>query len=212
MSKRMSAGKVRKAYQFIEAHRHKYPVQMMCQVLEVAPSGYYEWLKQPISDRAQEDARLVRLIRASFVASHGIYGAPRVFLDLREAGETCSKHRVERLMRENGLRASHGYRTRRVHVSKPSVLIQNLLKRQFTVSKPNRVWVTDITYIPTWQGWLYLAVVMDLYSRRVVGWSTRATIHRELVLDAVLMAVRRRRPHRTLIHSDQGTQYSRLTR
>ncbi len=207
MSKRMSAGKVRKAYQFIEAHRHKYPVQMMCQVLEVAPSGYYEWLKKPISDRAQEDARLLRLIRASFVASHGIYGAPRVFLDLREAGETCSKHRVERLMRENGLRALHGYRTRRVHVSKPSVLIPNLLKRQFTVSKPNRVWVTDITYIRTWQGWLYLAVVMDLYSRRVVGWSTRASIHCELVLDAVLMAVRRRRPHRTLVHSDQGTQY-----
>lgn len=207
MAKRMSAGRVRKAYQFIEAHRHEYPVQTLCKVLEVAPSGYYEWLKHPISDRAQEDARLLRLIRASFVASHGIYGAPRVFLDHREGGEVCSKHRVERLMRENGLRALHGYRTRRVQVSKPAVLIPNLLKRQFTVSKPNRVWVTDITYIRTWQGWLYLAVVMDLYSRKVVGWSTRATIHRELVLDAVLMAVRRRRPNRTLIHSDQGTQY-----
>jgi len=179
----------------------------MCQVLGVAPSGYYEWLKHPISNRAQEDARLLRLIRASFVASHGVYGAPRVFLDLREAGETCSKHRVERLMRENGLRALHGYRTRRVSVNKPAVLIPNVLKRQFTVTKPNRVWVTDITYIRTWQGWLYLAVVMDLYSRRIVGWATRATIHRELVLDAVLMAVRRRRPRRALIHSDQGTQY-----
>jgi putative transposase len=207
MSKRISAGRVRKAYQFIEAHRREYPVQTMCQVLEVAPSGYYEWLHSPISDRAREDARLLRLIRASFVASHGIYGAPRVFLDLREAGEICSKHRVERLMRQNGLRALHGYRTRRVSVSKPAVLIPNLLKRQFTVTKPNRVWVTDITYIRTWQGWLYLAVVLDLYSRRVVGWATRATIHRELVLDAVLMAVRRRRPRRTMIHSDQGTQY-----
>jgi putative transposase len=87
------------------------------------------------------------------------------------------------------------------------VLIPNLLKRQFTVTAPNRVWVTDITYIRTWQGWLYLAVIMDLYSRRIVGWATRATIHRELVLDAILMAVRRRRPRRTLIHSDQGTQY-----
>jgi len=207
MSNRMSAGRVRRAYKFIEAHRHQYPVQVMCEVLEVAPSGYYEWLQNPISNRAKEDARLPRLIRTSFVASHGIYGSPRVFLDLREAGETCSKHRVERLMRQNGLRALHGYRTRRVSVSKPSVLIPNVLKRQFTVTQPNRVWVTDITYIRTWQGWLYLAVVLDLYSRRIVGWATRATIHRELVLDAVLMAVRRRRPLRALIHSDQGTQY-----
>ncbi len=114
MSKRMSAGRVRKTYQFIEAHRREYPVQTMCQVLEVAPSGYYEWLHSPLSDRAREDARLLRLIRASFVTSHGIYGAPRVFLDLREAGEICSKHRVERLMRQNGLRALHGYRPRRL--------------------------------------------------------------------------------------------------
>jgi putative transposase len=207
MLKRMSAGRVRRAYQFIEAHRHQYPVQVMCAVLDVAPSGYYEWLQHPISNRAKEDARLPRLIRASFTASHGIYGAPRVFLDLREGGETCSKHRVERLMRQNGLRALHGYRTRRISVGKPSVLIPNVLKRQFTVTRPNRAWVTDITYIRTLQGWLYLAVVMDLYSRRIVGWATRATIHRELVLDAVLMAVRRRRPRNALIHSDQGTQY-----
>ena len=178
MSMRMSAGKVRNAYQFIEAHQREYPIQAPCQVLEVAPSGYYEWLKHPLSNRAQEDARLLRLIRASFVASHGIYGAPRVFLDLREAGEIYSKHRVERLMRENGLRALHGYRTRRVQVSKPSVLIPNVLKRQFTVSKPNIVWVTDITYIRTWQGWLYLAVVMDLYARNIVGWSMKPTLAR----------------------------------
>lgn len=207
MAKRIRGDRVRQSYRFIEAHRHQFPIETMCHVLEVAPSGYYEWLKHPLSDRAQEDSRLLRLIRASFVASHGIYGAPRVFLDLREAGESCSKHRVERLMRENGLRALHGYRTRRTSVGKPAALIPNLLKRQFTVSKPNRAWVTDITYIRTWQGWLYLAVVMDLYSRKIVGWATRATIHRELVLDAVLMAVRRRRPKRALIHSDQGTQY-----
>jgi putative transposase len=207
MAKRIRGNRVRLAYKFIEAHRRQYPVETLCRVLEVAPSGYYDWLNHPISNRAQEDARLLRLIRASFVASHGIYGAPRVFLDLREAGETCSKHRVERLMRESGLRALHGYRTRRVNVGKSALLIPNVLKRQFTVSKPNRVWVTDITYIRTWQGWLYLAVVMDLYSRKIVGWATRATIHRELVLDAVLMAVRRRKPKRALIHSDQGTQY-----
>ncbi len=104
----------------------------------VAPSGYDEWLKQALSNRAQEDARLLRLIRASYTASHGIYGAPRVLLNLREAGETCSKHRVARLMREQKLRALHGYRTRRWSVGKPAVLIPNLLQRQFTVSTPNK--------------------------------------------------------------------------
>ena len=147
---------------------------------------------------------MLRLIRASFTASQGIYGAPRVLLDLREAGETCSKHRVARLMREDGLRALHGYRMRRWSVGKPSVLIPNLLQRQFTVTSPNKAWVTDITYIRTWQGWLYLTVVMDLFSRKIVGWSAGPTIHRELVLDAVLMAVRRRRPRGTLTHFDQG--------
>jgi putative transposase len=190
-----------------QANRGQYSVHTMCQVLGVAPSGYYEWLAHPISKRAQEDARLLRLIRASFTASQGIYGAPRVFLDLREAGETCSKHRVTRLMRVNHLRALHGYRTRRWSVGKPSVLIPNLLQRQFTVTRRHKAWVTDITYIRTWQGWLYLAVVMDLFSRRIVGWSTGPPIHRELVLDAVLIAVRRRRPRGAVIHSDQGTQY-----
>ena len=207
MSKSKSPSRVRATYEVIKAQRASFPVEMMCRVLEVAPSGYYAWLKQPLSNRAQEDARLLRLIRASFIASQGIYGAPRVFLDLREAGETCSKHRVARLMRENGLRAVHGYRTRRWAVGKPAVLIPNLLQRRFTVSRPNRVWVTDITYVRTWQGWLYLAVIMDLFSRKVVGWAARPTIHRELVLDALLMAVRARRPRGTLIHSDQGTQF-----
>lgn len=207
MSTRRSAGRVRTTYEFIKAHRARYSVQALCRVLDVAPSGYYAWLKQPLSRRAQEDARLLRLIRTSFIASQGIYGAPRVFLDLREAGETCSKHRVTRLMREHRLRALHGYRTRRWSVGKPAVLIPNVLQRQFTVTRPNRAWVTDITYIRTWQGWLYLAVVMDLFSRKIVGWSAGPTIHRELVPNALLMAVRRRRPRGTLIHSDQGTQY-----
>src|SRR5512134_3602497 len=207
MSAKRAAGRVREIYKFIETHQKEYGVEAMCRVLGVARSGYYEWLQQPISKRGQEDARLLRLIRASFNASHGIYGAPRVFLDLREAGETCSKHRVARLMRQNGLRALHGYRTRRISTGKPSVLIPNVLQRNFTVSRPNIAWVTDITYIRTWQGWLYLAVVMDLFSRKIIGWSTSATIRRELVLDAILMAVRRRRAKGTLIHSDQGTQY-----
>src|SRR5512137_2953790 len=207
MSTQKPAGRVRSTYEFIKTHRSDYSVQALGRVLGVAPSGYYEWLKQPLSNRAQEDARLLRLIRASFTASQGIYGAPRVFLDLREAGETCSKHRVARLMRENNLRALHGYRTRRWSVGKPAILIPNLLQRRFTVTRPNRARVTDITYVRIWQGWLYLAVVMDLFSRRIVGWAARPTIHRELVLDAVLMAVRARQPRGTLIHSDQGTQY-----
>ncbi len=207
MSTKPNVGHVRRVYAFIKAHRQAYSVETMCRVLSVAPSGYYKWLQQPISNRALEDARLLRLIRASFVASHGIYGALRVFLDLREAGETCSKHRVARLMREANLRALHGYRTRRWSVGRPSVLIPNLRQRQFTVTRANTVWVTDITYIRTWQGWLYLAVVMDLFSRKVVGWAAEPTIRRELVLNAVLMAVRRRRPRGTMIHSDQGTQF-----
>jgi putative transposase len=110
-------------------------------------------------------------------------------------------------MRQAELRAAHGYRTRRWAAGKPSVLIPNLLQRQFTVTRPNTAWVTDLTYIRTWQGWLYLAVVMDLYSRKIVGWATAPTIDRELVLNAVLMAVRGRRPRGTLMHSDQGTQF-----
>ena len=127
----------------------------MCRILEVARSGYYALLQKSTSNRVQEDARLLRLIRASFAASHGVYGTPRVFLDLREAGETCSKHRVARLMRLNNIRARYGYRTRSKSAAKASVLIPNLLERHFNVSSPNKVWVTDITYIRTWQGWLY---------------------------------------------------------
>lgn len=207
MSGIKASSNTRQAYKFIEAYSDEYSVQTMCRVLGVARAGYYAWLNHPVSDRAQEDARLLKLIRASFIASHGIYGAPRILQDLRERGETCSKHRVARLMRENGLRALHGYRTRHIPAPKPSALIPNLLQRQFTVSRLNEAWVTDITYIRTWQGWLYLAVVMDLFSRKIVGWATRSTIHRDLVLDAVAKAVQCRHPRNALIHSDQGTQY-----
>ena len=140
-SKHQVSGRVRSTYAFIKAHRDQHSVQMMCRVLGVAVSGYYLWLQRPVSNHDQEDARLLRLIRASFVASHGIYGAPRVFLDLREAGETCSKNRVGRLMRENNLRAQHGYRIRRWAVGKPSILIPNLLQRRFTATRPNTTWV-----------------------------------------------------------------------
>jgi len=207
VSKKKNDGSVRRKYEFIKSNQRKYKTRMMCRLLEVAPSGYYAWLKKPESDRAIEDKRLLRLIRASFKASQGVYGAPRVFLDLRETGETCSKHRVARLMRENNIRAKAGYRTRRYVAGKPFELIPDLVKRKFEVSSPNRVWVSDITYIRTWEGWLYLAIVMDLFSRKIVGWATRSTMHKELVLDAVMKAIKTRRPKNTIIHSDQGSQY-----
>lgn len=207
MSSRSRAWRTRRIYEFIKAHSHEYDIKTMCQVLDVARAGYYAWLRKPLSDRAKEDARLLRLIRASYNASHGVYGSTRIFLDLREAGETCSKHRVARIMRANKIRALHGYRTRRYVAAKPSAILPDLVKRNFDVIRPNKVWVTDITYIRTWQGWLYLAVVMDLFSRKIVGWSAEPSLRRELVLNAVMMAVRRRRARGTVIHSDQGCQY-----
>ena len=161
-----------------------------------------------MSSHAIEDRRLLPLIRASYTASGGVYGARRVFQDLREIGETCGKHRVERIMKVNGIKAVHGYKIPRGPYGRPSIITPNKLQREFTAEQPNRAWVTDITYIRTWQGWLYLAVVMDLFGRKVVGWSMKPTLARDLVLDAILMAVWRRKPkQQVLIHSDQGTQY-----
>lgn len=180
----------------------------MCRVLRVARSGFYAWLHKPLSDRAIDDQRLLGLIRASYAASSGVYGAPRIFLDLREVGERCGKNRVARLMRINKIKAVRGYKAPRTINGRPSIIAPNKLQREFTVEQPDVAWVTDITYIRTWQGWLYLAVVVDLYSRKVVGWSMKPTLARELVLDALVMAVWRRRPSRTvLVHSDQGSQY-----
>jgi len=124
-------------------------------------SGYYAWLKQPVSRREQDNARLLRLIRAPFMASHGIYGSPRVFLELREAGETCSKHRVARLMRLHKIRPVRGYKVRYSSPPPPAQMTTNLLQRNFNVAQPHKAWVTDITCIRTWQGWPYLAVVLD---------------------------------------------------
>ncbi len=207
MGNRWRSQHVRLKYTFIKAHREEFDTAVMCRLLGVSRSGFYAWLQKPLSDRAIEDQRLLGLIRASYTASHGVYGAPRIFLDLREAGETCSKHRVARIMKANHLKARYGYRAPQYVRGTTSRLTPNTLQRGFTVPRPNTAWVTDITYVRTWEGWLYLAVVMDLYSRRIVGWATKPTIARELVLDALLMAVRRRKPIHTLIHSDQGSQF-----
>ena len=180
----------------------------MCRVMRVHRSGYYAWLQQPVSNRGIEDDRLLALIKTSFEASGGAYGSPRVFLDLREEGERCGRHRVARIMRAHRIKAIRSYRRPRYVAGKPSIVTPNRLQREFAVDHPDRVWVTDITYIRTWQGWLYLAAVMDLYSRKIVGWSMKPTLAQDLVIDAVLMAVWRRRPKgRVLVHSDQGSQY-----
>lgn len=180
----------------------------MCRVLRVHRSGYYAWLKQPRSVRAIEDARLLVKIKTFHQDSGAAYGSPRIFKDLREDGETCGRHRVARVMKNAGIKAIRSYKRPRYVAGQPSLLAPNVLDREFVVDRPNKVWVTDITYIRTWAGFLYLAVVMDLYSRKIVGWSMKTSLHREIVLDALLMAVWRRRPkEKVLVHSDQGSQY-----
>lgn len=181
----------------------------MCRLLKVSHSGFYAWCVRPLSKQAIDNQRLLGLIRMSYAASHGVYGAPRIFLDLRELGEHCSKNRVARIMKMHGIKALRGYKAPRIIHGRPSIVAPNTLDREFTVDQPDTAWVTDITYIRTWQGWLYLAVVVDLYSRMVVGWSMKPTLAREIVLDALMMAIWRRKPQqRVIIHSDQGSQYS----
>lgn len=180
----------------------------MCRVLRVHRSGFYAWCKRPESDRSREDRRLLKLIRESYIASGKVYGSPRVFRDLRETGECCGQRRVERLMKQNGLKAIIGYKKPRHQYGTPSIVFPDKLEQNFDFTKPDEAWVTDITYIRTYEGWLYLAAVMDLYSRMIVGWSMKSTLHRDLVLDALLMAVWRRKPKSpVIVHSDQGSQY-----
>ena len=180
----------------------------MCRVLHVARAGFYAWLHNPVSARDKDNQRLLTLIRDSYSLSGGVYGYRRVHGDLNEIGETCGKNRVGRIMQLNRIKAVRGYKAPRRIAGRPSVVAPNRVQRQFTVVRANQVWVTDITYIRTWQGWLYLAVVIDLFARNVVGWSMKPTLSRELALDALMMAVWRRKPDReVIVHSDQGSQY-----
>lgn len=177
--------------------------------MDVHPSGYYAWKAQPASPRRQEDQRLQGLIKQFWLESGGVYGYRKIASDLRDLGERCGKHRVYRLMRQEGLRAQVGYRRRSGHYGKPAVVAENQLAQNFTVAAPNQAWVTDITYIRTHEGWLYLAVVLDLFSRQVIGWSMRSRIDSELAINALLMAEWRRNPRTpVIVHSDQGSQYS----
>lgn len=194
----------------MKQHADEFGLAAMCRMLGVHRSGYYAWLKEPASDRDKDDQRLLGLIKHSWLESGSVYGHRKVTTDLRELGETCSRHRVARLMKSEGLRAMVGYGRRPRPLSGPvGSVAKNVLARGFKVSEPNRAWVTDITYIRTYDGFLYLAVVLDLFSRQVVGWATRPTQHTDLVLQALLAAVWRRKPSPgLLLHSDQGTQFT----
>lgn len=180
----------------------------MCRVLNVARAGFYAWLHNPVSARDKDNQRLLILIRDSYSLSGGVYGYRRVHGDLNEIGETCGKNRVGRIMQLNRIKAVRGYKAPRRIAGRPSIVAPNRVQRQFTVVRANQVWVTDITYIRTWQGWLYLAVVIDLFARNVVGWSMKPILSRELALDALMIAVWRRKPDcEVIVHSDQGSQY-----
>jgi putative transposase len=183
-------------------------VVSMCRVLRVHRSGFYSWVKNPLSARSKEDLRLLQLIRTAYDESGGIYGSPRVLGELRESGERCGRKRVARIMQQHRIRAERGYKKPRFRSGKPANVFSNRLREGVEVREADQAWVTDITYIRTYEGWLYLAVVMDLYSRMIIGWSMKPTLARELVLDALLMAVWRRRPGKeVIVHSDQGSQY-----
>ena len=195
----------------MKAHRAEFPIATMCRVLGVSRSGYYAWLKRPPSKRAWRDAELLEKIKTIHKRSRGTYGSPRVHAELRAQGIRVSRKRVARLMREAGLRGvsrRRGVRTtRRREDARPA---PDLVDRNFEVSAPDELWVADITYIPTWAGFLYLAVVIDAYSRRVVGWSMKKHLRTDLVLEALNMALWQRRPEAVIHHSDQGTQYTSI--
>jgi transposase InsO family protein len=197
-------------FAFIASKEVAFPIETMCRVLEVSRSGYYAWKKRPEPAKSKQDARLAAEIASAHQRSRGIYGSPRVHRDLKARGLRVGRKRVERLMRESGLR---GRAKRRFVCTTDSnhalPVAPNLLGRRFEVDAPNRVWVGDVTYIPTASGWLYLAILLDLFSRRVVGWATSATNDRALALAALESALKYRRPPDGLLHhTDRGSPYA----
>jgi putative transposase len=196
---------------FVARHRGAWPVNVQCGALGVSRSGFYAWRQRPLSTRARTDAEILQTIRASFALSDSTYGARRIVDDVRDAGHACGRQRVARLMRSAALRARPKRRAtpadtglRALHLIAP-----NVLDRDFRATAPNQKWVADFTYLWTSEGWLFVAAVLDLFSRRVVGWSMQADMTSQLVTDALLMAVWRRRPAESLLHhSDQGSQYT----
>ncbi|WP_420267773.1 IS3 family transposase [Klebsiella pneumoniae] len=208
-----SRGVLRKAvrlrYAFIRDNICCWPVRLLCRVLDVHPSGFYAWFKQPYSQRHQVDLRLTGQIKQFWLESGCVYGYRNIHLDLRDSGQQCGVNRVWRLMNRAGIKAQVGYRSPRARKGEASIVSPNRLQRQFNPDAPDKRWVTDITYIRTHEGWLYLAVVVDLFSRKIIGWSMQSRMTKDIVLNALLMAVWRRNPQKqVLVHSDQGSQYT----
>jgi transposase InsO family protein len=198
-------------YDFIAEHARDYPVRRQCQVLEVAESGYYAWLQSQPSARQQSDQQLLKEIQVIYQQNRRLYGSPRIHAELHKRGWQCSRKRVARLMRQAHL-ASVRQRRQRVQTTDskhPYPLAANVLNRQFEAQRPNQKWVSDMTYIPTQQGWLYLAAVLDLFSRKIVGWAMSANPDALLVQSALVMALAQRQPTGDLLHhSDRGSQYA----
>ena len=197
-------------FAFIEASEVAFPVRAMCQVLGVSASGYYAWRRRPEPARVKQDARLAVEIAAEHKRSRGIYGSPRVHRGLRARGVRVSRKRIERLMRQNGIKGRQKRRFRRTTDSKHSQPIApNVLDRRFDPSRPNEAWAGDVTFVATGEGWLYLAILLDLFSRRVIGWALSDTNDRALALEALNQALRSRHPPRGLVHhSDRGSPYA----
>lgn len=197
-------------YAFMARHHSVWPVRWMGRALSVSTSGFYEWMSRPPSVRAQANQVVLAKIRESFEASDRTYGSPRIWRDLQDWGIACSENRTARLMRTAGLVARRRRRKMPFDSGVRSVIAPNVLDRQFQATAPNQKWVADFTYVWTGEGWLYVAVVLDLYSRLIVGWSMQPQMTAQLVTDAMLMAIWRRRPKGTALlhHSDQGSQYA----
>lgn len=196
-------------FSFIAKHRHVWPVSWLCAAMGVSRSGFDAWLNRPVSARAAYDETIGAVMRQSFKDSDRTYGARRVWRDVLEEGLACGLHRIERLMRVNGLKARPRRRGLPKDDGERSVIADNVLDRDFKADGPNQKWLADFTYIWTAEGWLYVAVVLDLFSRRIVGWSMKAERDASLVMDALMMAVwRRGKADALLHHSDQGSQYT----
>jgi putative transposase len=197
-------------YQFIAEYRQEYPITTMCRVLEVSVSGYYAWCKREPSQHARSDAQLAEKVKTAFQDNRRVYGSPRVHAELHAQGIRCARKRVARLMREQDLFAKRPrHRTITTHSEPGAQVAPNRLQRDFSANQPNIKWVADTTYIWTAEGWLFLAVVLDLFSRMVVGWSMAAIQDATLVVQALHMAVVRRRPQAGLLHhTDRGSTYT----
>jgi transposase InsO family protein len=198
-------------FPFIRDHQEVYPVEVMCSVLEVSRAGYYAWLQRPESSRQQKRGQLVAAIEESHRESHGTYGSPRIYRDLIEQGHSICENTVAKLMKQRQIRSKLKRRfvVQTTDSKHPHPIAPNRLDRQFDQALPDRVWTSDITYIPTDEGWLYLAVVMDACSRRIVGWSMADHMEASLAIDALEMALHRRHPPAGLmLHSDRGVQYA----